>query len=134
MAKTAKTANTDASAEKPVFEPAHMTIVAGAAGGVGGFRDWHYVAKGANEDFASLLEPGYFSAMGQIAHQDRCYVVAKEYVAELVFIRVEGSSDVTALEAWSLDMPEDVIEPKVQTLPGGSGAPDGASTSGSADK
>jgi hypothetical protein len=132
MAKTAKTANTDASAEKPVFEPAHMTIVAGAAGGVGGFRDWHYVAKGTNEDFASILEPGYFSRMGQIAHQDRCYVVAKDYVAQVVFVRVEGSDEVTALEAWSLDMPEDVVDPKVQTLPSGADAPAGSSGSGAA--
>lgn len=130
----AKTEKTDNGKEKPVFDPARMTIVAGAAGGVGGFRDWHYVANGANEDFAALLEPGYFSAMGQIAHQDRCYVVAKEYVAQLVFVRVEGSDEVTALEAWSLDLPEDASEPKEQTLPTGSGATPGVSTTGKAEK
>ncbi len=105
--------------DKPVVDTMRLTIVAGAAGGVGGYREWHYAAVGENETIENLLEDGFFSEMQQIAHQDMLYVAGVEFSACLVCVREEGSTVIKTVEAWSVDMPAKAEAPKVQTLPTG---------------
>jgi hypothetical protein len=105
--------------DKPVVDTMRLTIVAGAAGGVGGYREWHYAAVGENETVENLLEEGYFSAMQQLAHQDVIYVAGVQYSASLVCVREEGSTVIKTVKAWSATLPDKSQAPKVQTLPTG---------------
>ena len=103
-----------------VFNYEQFTIIACAAGGVGGFRDWHYVANGADESLDCVMQDGYFNLLGgQIASQDRVYVAGAGYSASLVFEKKSGDDTVRTLKAWSVDLSDEAADPAVQTLPVG---------------